>query len=72
MGPFGDKIYITFTSGLGGIKGRMYKGRCSQFLDFKCRAHRAELIPSSVLQCVPAMGQPGIFYIKTTNMCLVS
>ena len=46
----------------------MHGGKGSQFQDFKCTAHRAELIPSSVLQCVPALGQPGIFYIKTTNV----
>ena len=43
---------MTFTSHLHqgwGIIGRMHGGRGSHFWDFKCRAHRAELIPSSVI-----------------------
>ena len=66
-----DDIYVIFVSGLGGIKGWMHGGRGSQFQDFRCRAQRAELIPSRVFQCVPTLGQPGMLYLTTTKMCLV-
>ena len=66
-----DDIYIIFMSGLRGTEGQTYGRKGSQFWDFKCRAHRTELIPSRVLQCVCTLGQLGILYLITTNMCLV-
>ena len=58
-----DDIYITITSGLGVQKDEHKKGIGSQFWDFRCRAYRAKLIPSRVLQCAPTLGQPGILYL---------
>ena len=56
---------------VGGYKRITHRGRGSQFWDFRCRAYRAKLIPSRVLQCVPTLGQPGILYLITTKRCLV-
>ena len=56
---------------VGGIKGWMHEGRASQLWNFRCRAYRAELIPSRVLWCISTPGQPGILYLTTTKMCLV-
>ena len=71
MGLLDDGIYVTFASGLGGIKGWTHRGKGSQSQVFRCRAYRAELIPSRVLQCVPTLDQPGILYIITTKKCLI-
>ena len=47
MGLLDDDIYVTSTSGLRGYK-RKNAWREGLPRDFKCRAHRAELVPSSV------------------------
>ena len=54
------------------IKGLTQGGGGSQFWDFRCRAYRAKLIPSGVLQCAPTLGQPRILYLLTAKMCLVT
>ena len=56
---------------VGGIKGWMQGGRGSQFWGFRCRAYGATLIASRVLWCALTLGQPGILYLLTTEMCWV-
>ena len=72
-GVLDDDIYITRYVRVGAYKrmNTRWKGFPVPSCKFwGCRAHRASLITSRVLQCAPTAGQPGILHL-CSEMCWV-